>query len=228
MKLIIESENPFLVQNPGEFIVEANRNKPGWVAEASKKDFATAAVCPSFVMLFRNSYLIKCPAQVDISYAPENNKTLINTNPEQMELEGHDLIGQMGKEFSDYISMKVGIKAYLHTTEPCLPLFLSAFPYAPENDRKLRAMEGVYPLNDKLKQVLNINMMIHKQDLRTTLERSKGLYRIHAGTPLALLYFPGGLPELEMRHFDPTVPTMNQSRHKKGSYLARMKEWFRN
>lgn len=227
MKLIIESENPFLVQNPEEFIVECRKNKPGWVAEASKRDIPTAAVCPSFVMLFKHSFLLRCPCQIDISYAREDNRTKINTNPEQIDLEGHDLVGQMGKAFSDHISMKVGIKVYLHTTEPCLPLFLSAFPYAPENDRGLRAMEGVYPLNDKLKQILNINMMIHKQDLRASLEQNNGVYRIRAGTPLALLYFPSGLPELEMRHYDPKVPTVNQSRHMKGSYLARMKDWFK-
>ena len=87
MKLTIESENSFLVQNPEEFIVECRRNKPAWVAEASNSDNATAAVCPSFVMLFKRSYLIKCPANIEIAFVKEANRIKIITNEEQMELE---------------------------------------------------------------------------------------------------------------------------------------------
>ena len=71
MKLTIESKNSFLVQNPDEFIVECRKNKPGWVAEASKREHVTAAVCPSFVVLFKNSFLIKCPTQIDIAFDKE-------------------------------------------------------------------------------------------------------------------------------------------------------------
>jgi hypothetical protein len=226
MNLFIESENSFLVQNPEEFIVECRKNKPTWVSEASKRDFATAALCPSFVMMFKNSFLIKCPSQVEISVPQGGKGTRINTNPEQMEIEGHDVVGQMGPGFSDYISMKIGIRCFLHTDTPCMPLFLSAFYYAPQTGNGLQAMQGILPLNDKVKQKLNINMMIHKRNLQESLTQGKGVYTIRAGTPLALLYFPDGLPQLELRDFDPRVPTVDQSRHMKGSYLARMRDWF--
>lgn len=226
MNLTIESKNSFLVQNPGEFIVECRRNKPAWVAEASKSDNATAAVCPSFVMLFKNSYLIKCPAQIDIAFIKEAKKIKITTNEEQLELESHDLVTQMGQVFSDFVSMKIGVRCYLHTDEPCMPLFINPFAYAPQNDQKLRALEGILPLNDKVKQKLNINTAISKEHLQEQLDKGKGTYSIKPGTPLALLYFPEGLPKLEVRDFDPGVPTVNQSRHMKGSYLARMKDWF--
>lgn len=226
MKLTIESENSFLVQNPEEFIVECRRNKPAWVAEASKSDNATAAVCPSFVMLFKRSYLIKCPANIEIAFVKEANRIKIITNEEQMELESHDLVQQMGTIFSDFVSMKIGIKCYLHTDEPCMPLLVNPFSYAPQNDQRLRALEGILPLNNKLKQKLNINTVISKRHLQEQLDKGNGVYSIRPGTPLALLYFPDGLPKLVMRDFDPKVPTVAQSRHMKGSYLARMKDWF--
>jgi hypothetical protein len=226
MILTIESANSFLVQNPGEFIVEARRNKPDWVAEASKSDNATAAVCPSFVMLFKRSFLIKCPAQIDIAFVKEANRIKITTNEEQLELENHDLVQQMGPIFSDFVNMKVGIKCYLHTDKPCMPLLINPFSYAPQNDQKLRALEGILPLNNKVKQKLNINMVISQQHLKEQLDKGNGNYSIRAGTPLALLYFPDGLPKLVLRDLDPKVPTVSQSRHKTGSYLARMKDWF--
>ncbi|MGB7451864.1 MAG: hypothetical protein WBM36_07035 [Lysobacterales bacterium] len=226
MKLTIESKNSFLVQNPDEFIVECRKNKPGWVAEASKREHVTAAVCPSFVVLFKNSFLIKCPTQIDIAFDKDAKDFKIVTNQEQLEIEGHNLVQQMGSEFSDYVSLKIGIRCYLHTNEPCLPLLLNCFYYTPQNDRKLRAMEGILPLNNKLKQKLNINMIISTTDLKAQLHQGKGVFSIRPGTPLALLYFPAGLPKLVYRDFDPKMPTVNQSRHMKGSYLARMKDWF--
>ncbi|MBT8047529.1 MAG: hypothetical protein HKN57_07260 [Xanthomonadales bacterium] len=226
MNLTIESKNSFLVQNPEEFIVECRKNKPAWVAEASRSDNATAAVCPSFVMLFKHSYLIKCPAQIDIAFIKEANRIKITTNEEQMELESHDLVAQMGPVFSDFVSMKIGIKCYLHTDEPCMPLMINTFAYTPQNDQKLRAMEGILPLNNKVKQKLNINTVISKQQLQEQLDNGNGVYSIRPGTPLALLYFPAGLPKLILQDFDPKVPTVTQSRHMKGSYLARMKDWF--
>ena len=228
MKLVIESKNPFLVQNPEEFITECRRNKPAWVAEASKSDNLTAALCPSFVTLFKHSLLIKCPSQIDIGIPKGANKIKIDANPEQLEIDGHDLTTQMGPAFSKYVSFKVGIKCFLHTDEPCMPLFLSAFPYSPENGDGLKAMEGILPLNDKLKQKLNVNMIIHQASLKEKLIKGGGVYPIRPGTPLALLYFPTGLPKIEFRDFDPKVPTVDQARHMKGSYLARMKDWFAN
>ena len=226
MNLVIESKNPFLVQNPEEFVVECRRNKPAWIKEASKSENLTAAMCPSFVTLFKNSLLIKCPSQVDIGVPKGESRVKINCNPEQVEIEGHDLVNQMGPAFSDYVSFKIGIKVFLHTDEPCMPLFLNTFAYTPENVSGLKAMEGILPLNNKLKQKLNINMIVHQQAFKEKLISNGGVYPIRPGTPLALLYFPGGLPTIEFRDFDPKVPTVQQSRHMKGSYLARMKEWF--
>ena len=228
MKLVIESQNPFLVQNPEEFIEACRKSKPGWFNQARKSSDLTAAMCPSFVTLFKNSLLIKCPSQVDIGIPKGETRIRINCNPEQMEIEGHDLVSQMGPVFSDYLSFKIGIKVFLHTDELCMPLFMNTFPYTPENVSGLRAMEGILPLNDKLKQKLNINMIIHQQAFKDKLVKGGGVYPIRPGTPLALLYFPGGAPELEFRDFDPKVPTVEQSRHMKGSYLARMKNWFNN
>ena len=228
MKLVIESKNPFLVQNPQEFIETCRKSKPGWFTQARKSSELTAAMCPSFVTLFKNSLLIKCPSQVDIGIPKGETRIRINCNPEQMEIEGHDLVAQMGPVFSDYLSFKIGIKVFLHTDEPCMPLFLNAFPYTPENVSGLKAMEGILPLNDKLKQKLNINMIIHQQAFKDKLVKGGGVYPIRPGTPLALLYFPGGAPELEFRDFDSKVPTVEQSRHMKGSYLARMKDWFKS
>jgi hypothetical protein len=226
MNLVIESKNPFLVQNPEEFVVECRRNKPAWIKEASKSELLTAAMCPSFVTLFKNSLLIKCPSQVDIGIPKGETRIKINCNPEQMEIEGHDLVAQMGQVFSDYISFKIGIKVFLHTDEPCMPLFLNTFPYSPQNVDGLKAMEGILPLNNKLKQKLNINMIIHQQAFKDKLVSGRGVYPIRAGTPLAMLYFPDGMPTIEFRDFDPKVPTVDQARHMKGSYLARMKDWF--
>ena len=126
----------------------------------------------------------------------------------------------------DYISFKIGIKVFLHTDEPCMPLFLNTFPYTPENVSGLKAMEGILPLNNKLKQKLNVNMIIHQQAFKNKLVAGGGVYVIRPGTPLAMLYFPGGAPRIEYRDYDPKVPTVQQSRHMKGSYLARMKDWF--
>ena len=226
MNLVVESQNPFLVQNPQEFIVECRKSRPGWLTKAAKSSELTAAMCPSFVTLFKNSLLIKCPSQIDIGVPKGETRIRINCNPEQMEIDRHDLVSQMGPAFSDYLSFKIGIKVFLHTDEPCLPLFLNTFPYTPENVSGLKAMEGILPLNDKLKQKLNINMIIHQQAFKDKLVSGGGVYAIRPGTPLALLYFPGGAPTLEFRDFDPKVPTVEQSRHMKGSYLARMKDWF--
>ena len=120
MNLVIESKNPFLVQNPEEFVVECRRNKPAWIKEASKSENLTAAMCPSFVTLFKNSLLIKCPSQVDIGVPKGESRVKINCNPEQVEVEGHDLVNQMGPAFSDYVSFKIGIKVFLHTVGPAL------------------------------------------------------------------------------------------------------------
>jgi len=172
--------------------------------------------CPSFVEIFKNSFLIKAPC--DIMLDIDKNTSTIKVFPideGKIEIQRHSLRDQLWGDFNhDIINVKFsGRWSIKTTTAPARmifmdPVYWGAMPY--------RCMPGVLPVVPNREVSLNLNVSFDKKDLSDKHHTKL----INKGDVLSMVYMPDGLLEFEKVHF------FKKGRmHFVNDYIKTLKEW---
>lgn len=150
-----------------------------------------ASTCPSFVEIFKNSYVLKTPVEFYIEV--EGNKIkILSSNKKILGTASHPLKEQLWGDFNeDLINIKFEIAAVVKTLNKRINIvMLDNIFYS---DLPFKVMPGVLPIDPKYPVALNINTTIDKR----LFKEKKYTKLVKAGTPLAMLYVPDGILDLE-------------------------------
>ena len=179
-------------------------NLNDWISPATPDWFAnlqlggqltrTAKTCPSFVELFRDSYLLRAPCDITITYQgrDSNHDDIVSwvCAGSLPYVDSHNLHDQMGPEWSSkYVSIKLGLRTVPKASEPIKCMTLPLDYHKPRGPR-LKSMMGIIPIHNQNFE-MQLNMVTDLQELISNPEIS-----IKVGEPLGLLYFPGGKPKV--------------------------------
>lgn len=193
MTITVTAFHRHFLDNLDDWICPA---QPDWYMSLKgrrRQNQQTPRMCPSFVDVFRNSYLLKMPADLLVDYQKEKDdhyRWNWEVPSEFVFLDNHDMSYQMGSSYdSRYLNFKIMLRAKIKSDTPCKMMFLDTF-YNDVTPRLYRAMTGVMPLTN-IHLELAINTYLEKKDLG-----NHGEILIKEGEPLCLLYFPEGKPDI--------------------------------
>lgn len=166
---------------------------------AERQNFNTNVKgCPSFVRLFKNSYLLRAPEDVMIT-APgseSGGKVMFaseasNAPPFQTVLSA-DIGAEMHPSFAEtHANLQFGFNFVLVPETPIEMVYLDPC-YHLDKKSELTAMTGMLLLHPEMLMSINVNML-----LPFTAFDDKNETFIKKGQPLAYLFFPGGRPKIE-------------------------------
>lgn len=191
MRKFNAAQNPQVKQQINNYI---NDNKIDVTKDGRSK--INAAVCPSFVDIFRNSYIFKTPCEIYVEIT-DKGYDVHSANSEVMQVNRHDLKSQLwGNHNPNLFNIKFGGNWLVKTTQKTTKIvFFDNILY---NDLPFRVMPGVLKVTNKFSSFLNLNTYIDRRNIP-----SKGYTKIlKTGTPLGLLYMPDGLLEIEDKRFE--------------------------
>jgi hypothetical protein len=193
MTLTLTTPQPYFLDNLDKWFCSA---QPDWYAALKgrrRQNQQTPRMCPSFVDIFKNSYLIKMPVDLLIAYELDAGgfyRWNWEVPSEFISLDNHDLAYQMGADYdARYLNFKIGFQIRLKSDKPRKLMFLDTF-YHDVTPRDYRAMAGVMPLTG-INMELMVNTYVEKKSFGT-----QGEFLIKEGEPLCLLYFPEGKPDI--------------------------------
>lgn len=172
-----------------------------------------ASSCPSFVEIFKNSYVYKAPCDL---YVKIDNKgwDITSRNKKLFDIASHSLPVQLWKGFNDNISnIKFQSDLYIQTSlKNSKIIFLDNIYHS---DLPFSVMPGVAEVSSKFAVNMNLNTFI---DRRKFLNNS---YKkiIKAGTVLALIYMPDGILPIKDCELSPSPP-----KHFIGDYFKKLKK----
>lgn len=159
----------------------------------------TAKQCPSFVGLFKNSYLLRAPQDIvftspekgsKVMFAEESNCSLFQFQS----VTSHNVSVQMNPEFSDiYTSVKIGFNVTLCPETPTQMMFLDPC-YHLDKKSDLHTLTGVMELREDSLLPFNVNMALPHSAFD-----EKDACRVYRNQPLAYLYFPQGKPTIKTK-----------------------------
>ena len=151
--------------------------------------------CPSFVRLFKNSYLFRAPEDVMFS-SPEKGSKVITAAGEApypfQSVSSSDMNKKMNPAFSEtHANILFTYQFKLVADEPTELVFLDPC-YHLDRKSELMTMTGTMQLNPDLYMPIGLNMM-----LPYTAFDDKHECFIRRGQPLAYFYFPNGKPTID-------------------------------
>ena len=159
----------------------------------------TAKQCPSFVGLFKNSYLLRAPQDIVFTSPEKGSKIMFaeqtNGIPYQFQsVVGHDLSVQMNPKFSEmYTSIKLCFNLTLCPETPTQIMFLDPC-YHLDKKSELQTLTGIMELREDELLPFNVNMVMPH-----SVFDEKHVCRIYKNQPLAYLYFPLGKPTIKIK-----------------------------
>lgn len=189
-----------------DFFVKASDNLPGWFAKLkppvlgkdSITDVLTARTCPSFLEVFKNSLLFRSPCDLEIEYSRDGFRC--NIHPDSavlLEISSHTSMGsesQMGPHWDKGIhNIKLSPRIMWKPTYDTLKAVVLPSYYWNQASF-MQPAPGVVEMIPDHTVGLEMNFFIDSNHLKGS---SSKLEVIRHGDPLALLYFPGGLPKIE-------------------------------
>lgn len=188
----IITSNNFLAQNSNEWFA---RKKPDWIKKNNQEEYSSTSTCPSFVELFKNTFVFCNPVEIMILTDKNTNMYAVQTADHQkfMEISSHNFADQLDSTFAEkYFSLKfkfpdvsvLSDKVESLIFMPCEYHF-SNFPNFP-----MQAMIGVLETIPNKSLEITFNF---KVDKKIVYEREEWL--IPKNTPLAYCYFPNGAPK---------------------------------
>lgn len=195
-------ELPNWYKNLNSFLYKNDQEKVQRII--NKKPLTTLKVCPSFIELFKNSFIVKAPCDLTIEITPQEFKsfsllpnlfTALNHPKSQM--------GQFGERF-------INIKFTFHLSYKPTKKDLNLIPLNPiyYNDLPFDVLPGYLniPYFTHGGYPININTVFPIDKLNDT-----NTFIIEKGTVLAMLYCPEGIPKLEIdTNLTPNIHDINQ------------------
>ena len=194
-----------------DFVTPAKDFLPQWYKDI-KADYYEPNVrtCASFVELFGRSLVYRAPEDFWVDFDKEANSfesdgvgTHIGLQTHTM-LEGHEQLGNFDKGFHNLkITSNLLVKSEKGRIDA---VFMDVFYW--DTRPRFRAAQGILPIIDNKELQFNVNLWVPNFIDRVEIKK---------GDPLALLYFPMGIPEFERGD----VP-ITEREHDGGDYLGKM------
>ena len=181
------------------------------------KESPNIRTCPAYLLKYMNSMLYVLPKELKLTFenVEEHGEPMVfmGENHDMFDLikceshtsfHGNDQLG----DFPDYFhNVKIDSNLIIKSASGRIePLFLETFDWNPIS--KFRAAVGPLPILDNKEVCLNVNLWIPKMFKEVV---------IPAGTPIAMLYFPLGIPEFEYQKIEITEREKDV-----GEYLGKM------
>lgn len=178
--------------------------------------------CPAFVHMFKNAHLICAPMDMSFNITEDGRfgwKLAQESDMPFNRITSFNFEKQMGKEWGQYLSLKIDFQANFVPDESTQCMFVDPM-YHIHHRTGMTAMTGVWPMHPKLYTILGVNLMVKPSVFEN------GFVHLDKGTPLAYLYWPNGKPKIEVE-----VCNQNEWRdmqyvetHFKGDFLKKEKE----
>ena len=153
----------------------------------------TAKSCPSFIELFKNSYIIKAPCEMFIEIDAKNKQwRWMSTSKDLFSIDSHDLQSQLqwGNEYKNILNLKFELKAGVKTTKyPYNVIYMDPLFY---NNFKLRMVPGILPLIPNYMAAFNLHFYLNFDDFK-----DRETIHIKEGDVLSILYCPEGILEIK-------------------------------
>jgi hypothetical protein len=174
----------------------------------------TAKQCPSFVGLFKNSYLLRAPQDIVFTSPEKGSKVMFaeesNGSPFHFQsVTSHNISAQMNPEFSEiYTSVKIGFNLTLCPEVPTQMMFLDPC-YHLDKKSELQTLTGAMELREDSLLPFNVNMALPHSAFD-----EKHVCRVYRNQPLAYLYFPMGKPTIKTKECTPEELSTKYLRHR--------------
>lgn len=191
---------------------------PEWGSRKPVQPNLTTQTCPSFVDLFKNSYIIKSPCDWILEVEPNKGYRFTSSNEDIMGDHHHQINKQMnGFSNNNLMNIKITIRVSLRSTSKLTKLlFISPIYY--NHNFALDIMPGVLPLTPDFPLPLHINYLVNPH--------KKSMYRCNAGEVMGMLYCTEKkLPKVE---FKDNLHHYAEQTKFKGSHLKHLKRWKEN
>ena len=131
---------------------------PDFVYLGNGRSRINAGVCPSFVNIFKNSYIYKTPCEIYVE-GNENGIEVYPSDPEVLAITSHPLSAQLWGDFNNNLTnIKFNIQCVVKTTyKNARMIFLDSIYYS---DLPFKVMPGVLDVSSKYTVSFNINTTI--------------------------------------------------------------------
>ena len=200
-----------MVNRPSNFSVEdyyvkASKHLPDWFSKLppsslggnSFTEILNVRTCPSFLEVFKNSFLFRAPCDIEIEYSKHGFRYLIHPESDSfLSIDTHTKAGeksQMGPYWDkDMLNIKMMPRLIFKPKNRKLKaIFLPPTFWNPRHF--LQPIPGVLELLPDYPMVMNLNFFVDTKGLKQSESRVEF---IKCDEPLALIYFPDGLPKFE-------------------------------
>ena len=165
---------------------------PQWYKDIKPTPHApTTRTCASFVELFKNSMLFVAPGDFWIEFTKDGFDSGGDEISEaHIALSSHTLfegVDQLGEFDKGFVNVKIDTNVIIRSAQDRMDaIFMDTFYW---NTRpRYRAAQGILPIIDNKEVQLNVNLWVPKIVDRIEFK---------AGEPIAMLYFPLGIPKFE-------------------------------
>jgi hypothetical protein len=164
-------------------------------------DLLNAKTCPSFINIFSNSYVLKCPADLYIKTEGEHYE-YYSLNNEILSVSSHPLSQMNNHLKGEYFNLKFNFHINLKTlTSPLQFIFLSPIYF---NSFPFNVMPGVLDILPDFAGNMALNCLA-KVDQKTQ------YFHFPKGEILGVLYCTTPLPPIEQREFLASIRETIQS-----------------
>ena len=215
---IWDRENDGSIKTINNWLTPAKEMLPGWYDELKvNKDMPNVKTCTSFTETFKNSLIYSLPQDLKLTWEDvwEDDQPMIFMGEDHdmynlIKCESHtsflgdDLMGNFSDRFHN---VKIDSNLLLKSDSGRQDLiFMDTFYYEPI--AKFRVAQGPLPILDNKEVCLNVNLWVPKVFKELTIPKN---------TPIAMLYFPMGIPEFEYKKIEIT-----EREHTVGDYQVKL------
>jgi len=195
-----------------DFLVPAKDFLPAWFSDMKADYYApNVRTCPSFMELFDKSYIYKSPGNFQMQFTGNvidsggDCENHIGIESHTL-FEGTDQLGEFDKGFHN---IKIDSNLLIKSAKGRIDaLFMDVFYW--DTRPRFRAAQGVLPILDNKEVQLNVNLWVPKFIDKIEVKKDD---------PIAMLYFPTGLPIFERGDV-----AITQREHDGGDYLGHMRK----
>ena len=195
-----------------DFLIPAKDFLPEWFSGIKADYYApNVRTCPSFMELFDKSYIYKAPGDFNFKFVND----VLESGGDPIDhigikshtlFEGNDQLGNFDKGFHNVkIDSNLLIKSEKGRIDS---IFMDVFYW--DTRPKFRATQGVLPILENKEVQLNVNLWVPKFIEHVEVKKDD---------PIAMLYFPNGLPTFERGEV-----SITEREHEGGNYLGYMKK----
>jgi hypothetical protein len=194
-----------------DFLVPAKEALPQWFSEMKADYYApNVRTCASFMELFDKSLIYKSPGNFQFKFV-ENALDSGGDCEKHIGIKSHTLFDgtdQLGNFDKGFHNIKIDSNLLIKSEKGRIDaIFMDVFYW--DTRPKFRAAQGVLPILDNKEVQLNVNLWVPKFIEHVEVKKDD---------PIAMLYFPMGIPEFERGDI-----SITEREHEGGNYLGKMK-----